>query len=90
MEKSEMIRLLTAFCNFHTFKTIDEFSGDYMMTLEEGEKVLAFLESLGMKPPSYRKTVLEEDGPLRGVHITKTFEGWEDEEILQEERKGKA
>lgn len=51
MKRSEMVRLLTAYCNLNTFKTVDEFSGDYLMTLEEGESLLSFLEERGMLPP---------------------------------------
>jgi hypothetical protein len=47
-----MIRLLTAYCNLHTFKTVDAFSGDVMMTRDEGELLLNWLENeIGMKPP---------------------------------------
>lgn len=51
MKRSEMIRLICAFCNFNTFKTIDDFSGDYMMNIEEASSLLNMIETQGMVPP---------------------------------------
>jgi len=54
MKRSEMVGLVTAWCNFHTFKTYDEINGDRMMTLEEGDNLIRFLERQGMLPPLTR------------------------------------
>jgi len=44
MKRSDMARLLTAFVNLKCCKTVDAFSGDRLMTLEEGAKLLAYIE----------------------------------------------
>ncbi len=57
MKRSEMVRMLCAIINLNTHKTIDEFSGDYLCTLEEASIVLKKLENLGMLPPDQNKDV---------------------------------
>ncbi len=44
MKRSDMARLLTAFVNLKCCKTVDDFSGDRLMTLEEGANLLAYIE----------------------------------------------
>lgn len=77
MKRSDAIRLITAYCNFHTFKTVDEFSGDLVMTREEGEKVLNFIEELGMLPPAYKT---EDSGHFPGDNFEYEINDWEPED----------
>jgi hypothetical protein len=77
MRKDDMIRLLTAYCNFNTFKTVDEFSGDRMMTLEEGEQLLNWLQNkMGMKPPCVGEAEVQ---ALHDIYIDPQVYRWDEE-----------
>ena len=81
MKRSDAVRLLTAFINLNTHKTIDEFSGDYMCSLEEGSKVLSFLEKQGILPPPIRTSEngINFRGEARGPAISFIWEPEEQE-----------
>ena len=66
MERSEAIRLLTAHFNYNIKLERDEFSGDYLLDLKQGENLLDFMEKLGMLPPTKEGVVKlqEDDGQL--------------------------
>lgn len=58
MKRSEAIRLIMAYCNLNTFKTLDDFSGDYLMTINECSNLVNFLtEVVGMLPPEIDKMI---------------------------------
>lgn len=58
MKRSDAVRMLCAIINTQTHRTVDNFSGDYMCTLEEAAVVLKKLEELGMSPPPHSKALL--------------------------------
>ena len=79
MRRSEAVRLITAYCNLKTFKVVDAFSGDYVMTHEEGSALIDYLETNGIMHPPIKqgRTEIEElDDGTFSVALLK----WEDED----------
>jgi hypothetical protein len=77
MTRKEFIRLVTAFINLNCNKTRDEFSGDYLMTLEDTDKLVTFQEKLGMQPP---ETIVTDPGQFFGDAFEYTANVWDTEE----------
>lgn len=81
-----MIRLLTAFINFNCNKIKDEFSGDYLTTLEDGDAIVGFLENREMLPPKRDKQITYDEIVNSGYEPVHVLERQWDEEGVEDEK----
>ena len=72
-----MRRMIVAFVNFNCCKTVDEFSGDKLMTIQEGEALLSFIERY--MGPRYAEDVETGEVDEFGDNVIKTIyiDEWE-------------
>lgn len=78
MTRSDAVRLMMAYINLHCCKTEDAFSGDFLMTPEEAEGLMKFIETkLEMAPPMNKEKSFT---MLESGELTYEVREWEPEE----------